>query len=176
MRPAISFLSWLVSALILFASQDVFAQLRPMVYAEVTVERSADAAFTDWTTPSHIEGFFAKKAFIEAKPGGQYALWFALDAPEGSRGSDTGTVLGLQDGKMLSVTWAMPPYMPEIRPHLTVLQILFEPVTEDTTRVRLFHTGFGDGEAWDKGLKYFKSTWPEVLTGYKHYVEKGDQK
>jgi uncharacterized protein YndB with AHSA1/START domain len=168
LRILISAIMLLILALPSWAS----AQLRPMVYAEVTVERSPDDAFTDWTTAEGIEAFFAKKAFIEAEPGGNYALWFAPDAPEGTRGSDHGKVLGLQPGRMLSVTWDMPPYMPEIRPHQTVLQILFEPVGEEKTRVRLFHTGFGEGEVWEKGHDYFETTWPTVLSGYKDYTEK----
>ncbi len=167
MRKFLVILAGLILALPVFAQ----AQLRPMVYAATTVERSADEAFADWTTSETVEAFFAKKAFIEAKPGGKYALWFAPDAPEGMRGSDFGRVLGLQEGRMISVSWDMPPYMPEIRPHQTVLQILFEPVDDDTTRVRLFHTGFGEGEAWDKGHAYFKETWPAVLAGYKDYTE-----
>lgn len=161
-----------LAVLILALPSLAAAQLRPMVYAEVTVDRSADDAFTDWTTAEGIEAFFAEKAFIDAEPGGDYALWFAPDAPEGTRGSDYGKVLGLQPGRMLSVTWDMPPYMPEIRPHQTVLQILFEPVDTDTTRIRLFHTGFGNGEAWEKGHDYFEKTWPSVLSGYKDYTEK----
>ena len=147
------------------------AQLRPMVYSEVSVDRSASEAFADWTTEESVESFFAEKAFIDPVPGGDYALWFAIDAPEGSRGSDSSTVLAVESDKMLSFTWAMPPYMPEIRPHLTVVQILFVPVGEDRTRVRLFHTGFGSGEAWEKGHDYFEQTWPAVLSGYKEWAE-----
>jgi len=83
-----------------------------MVYSEVSVDRSASEAFADWTTEESVESFFAKKAFIDPVPGGDYALWFAVDAPEGSRGSDSSTVLAVEPDKMLSFTWAMPPYMP----------------------------------------------------------------
>lgn len=145
------------------------AQLRPMVYAEATVEVSPSDAFSDWTQAERIEGFFAPKATIEAKPGGIYELCFAPDAPKGSCGNDDGRVLGLEDNKMISFTWAMPPYMPEIRPHLTSVQIYFEPAGDDKTRVQLFHTGFGTSEAWEKGHDYFEQTWPAVLENYRAY-------
>lgn len=73
------------------------AQLRPMVYAEATVEASPSDAYSDWTQAERIEAFFAPKATIEAKPGGMYELCFAPDAPKGSCGNDGGRVLGLED-------------------------------------------------------------------------------
>lgn len=73
---------------------------------------------------------------------------------------------------MISFTWAMPPYMPEIRPHLTSVQIYFEPAGDNKTRVRLFHTGFGTSEAWENGHDYFEQTWPAVLENYRAYKEK----
>ena len=140
-----------------------------MIYAETTVEVSPSEAFDDWTTSGSIEAFFAPKATIDLKPGGLYELCFAPDAPKGSCGNDEGRILGLEDGKMLSFTWAMPPYMPDIRPHLTSVQIYFEPIDDETTRVRLFHTGFGTSEAWDEGHDYFEQTWPAVLQNYKKF-------
>jgi len=149
---------------------DSAAQLRPMVYAESTVDAPTEQVWTDWTTEDGVTAFFAKEAEIELTPGGTYALYFAPDAPEGSRGSDSSTVLGLVDGRMLHVTWAMPPYMPEIRPHLTALQLEFAPIGDTQTRIRLFHTGFGDSEAWSEGRDYFAKVWPEVLETYRTYI------
>ncbi|GLQ23606.1 hypothetical protein GCM10007853_14800 [Algimonas ampicilliniresistens] len=143
------------------------AQLRPMIYEEITVDANQADVFSDWTTADGIEAFFAPQATIEAKPGGMYELCFSLEAPKGSCGNDDGRILAIQPDEMLSFTWAMPPYMPEIRPHLTTVQILFEPVDADTTRVRLFHTGFGIGEDWDQGRNYFVKTWPAVLELYR---------
>lgn len=145
------------------------AQLRPMIYSETTVDASPAEAFSDWTHSESIEAFFAPKATIEAKPGGIYELCFAPDAPKGSCGNDDGRLLGLEADSMISFTWAMPPYMPEIRPHLTSVQIYFEASGDNKTRVRLFHTGFGTSEAWDQGRAYFEQTWPAVLENYKSY-------
>jgi len=151
------------------------AQLRPMVYADTTVEADVQRVWEDWTTAEGLTGFFAKDAVIEPRPGGDYIVIFAPDAPEGSRGSDTGMILGLQDdnddgSRMISFTWAMPPYMPEIRPHMTAVQIWFVPDGAGRTRLRLFHTGFGDSQAWQDGRAYFSKTWPEVLRAYQEHI------
>ena len=167
MTPGKVLAAGLAASLAAVLAASAQAQLRPMVYVETTVERSTDEAFADWTTDARVEAFFAPQATIEAVPGGRYRLCFAPDAPQGSCGNDDGRILALQPGHMLAFTWAMPPYMPEIRPHLTSVQILFEPVDADTTRVRLFHTGFGSGEAWREGRAYFAQTWPQVLEAYR---------
>lgn len=148
------------------------AQLRAMVYSEVVVEAPVSEVWQDWTTEDGLTSFFAKEAEVDLKPGGAFRLYFAPSAPEGSRGNDTGEVLGWQTEKMLNVSWAMPPYMPEIRPHLTVLQFEFVELSKERTQIRLFHTGFGRGEEWEKGHQYFQKTWPEVLALYKDEAEK----
>lgn len=148
------------------------AQFRPMIYEDVIVEAPVSEVWEDWTTEAGVTSFFAKAAEIEMRTGGAYRLYFAPNAPKGSRGNDTGQVLGWQTERMLNVSWAMPPYMPEIRPHLTVLQLEFVDLGADKTKVRLFHTGFGQGKAWDEGRMYFEKTWPEVLALYKKEAEK----
>lgn len=143
------------------------AQLRPMTYAEITVKATPSDAFADWTTADTVQDFFAPEATIDPVPGGLYKLCFSLEAPEGECGNDLGRILAIQPDEMLSFTWSMPPYMTEIRPHLTVVQILFSPVGDSQTRVRLFHTGYGTGEKWDEGRVYFDRVWPKVLENYR---------
>ncbi|MEO8346768.1 MAG: SRPBCC domain-containing protein, partial [Betaproteobacteria bacterium] len=42
-----------------------------------------------WTTAEGIESFFAVKAAkVEPVPGGAFELWFGVNNPEGSRGSE----------------------------------------------------------------------------------------
>lgn len=157
------------------ASTSAHAQLRPMVYTEKTIDAPIERVWVDWTTEDGLERFLAPKVKVKAEPGGRYAIYFDPDAPKGERGSDDGIVLGLQNPetgpRMISVSWAMPPYMAEIRPHMTALQIWFVPVNNTTTRVRLFHTGFGDSPAWREGRNYFAKTWPDVLALYEESLD-----
>lgn len=151
------------------------AQLRPMVYSETTVAANVETVWDDWTTVEGLENHFAPKAVIERVPGGAYEIWFLPDAPKGQRGAEDGVILGMQtdakDGtRMIQFTWKMPPYMPEINDHMTVVQMWFIPQTKDHTRVRLFHTGFGDTAKWQEGLDYFTKVWPDVLANYKDHI------
>lgn len=161
----------LLSGMMLAIATSANAQLRPMIYAEETIDLPRAEVWADWTTSEGIASFFAEESVIEMQPGGKYFLVFDAEAPEGSRGTDYGQVLGYHYENMLHVSWPMPPYMPKIRPHLTALQLEFKRVDDDTTTIRLFHTGFGDSEAWDEGIAYFEQTWPAILALYKETVE-----
>jgi len=52
------------------------------------------------------------------------------------------------------------------------LQLEFVELGSNQTQVRLFHTGFGRGEKWDEGRRYFEKTWRTVLALYKTKAEK----
>lgn len=163
MRAFLSVLVFYISA------GSALAQMQPLAYAEAVVDAPVADVWSDWTTPDGLEAFFAPKAVIDLKPGGAYEVWFLPEAEPGQRGADNGIILGLQENRMIHFTWAMPPYMEEIRPHMTSVQIFFDPLPGSKTRVRLYHTGFGGGEAWDKGRAYFVASWPQVMELYRGY-------
>lgn len=152
------------------------AQLRPMVYTETYVETDVETVWDDWTTQDGLESFFAPKAIVEGKLGGAYEVWFLPDAPKGQRGAEDGVLLGWQDDsadgtRMIQFTWRMPPYMPEIVDSMTVVQIWMIPTDKDETRVRLFHTGFGDTPKWLEAEQYFETSWRAVLKQYRQHIE-----
>jgi uncharacterized protein YndB with AHSA1/START domain len=133
-----------------------------IIVASIEVEASAEEVWSLWTTEEGLS-FFAPAANIDLRPGGSYEVYFLPDAPEGMRGSEGTTVLGFQENRMLTVTWALPPYMPEVRPHLTPLTIELAPTDEDLTRVTITHAGWGVGGEWDDAYAYFQENWPAVL-------------
>lgn len=134
-----------------------------IIVASVEVEATPAQVWELWTTEEGLT-FFAPASRIDLRPGGDYEVYFVPDAPEGQRGSEGTIVLGFQQDRMLTVTWALPPYMPEVRPHLTPLTIEIIPVSDTTTSVTITHTGWGEGGEWDAAYAYFQQTWPLVLT------------
>lgn len=134
-----------------------------IIVASVEVEASPEAIWELWTTEQGL-AFFAPASRIELRPGGRYEVYFLPDAPEGQRGSEGTTILGFQAERMLTITWALPPYMPEVRPHLTSLTIEIVPVTDSRTNVTITHIGWGEGGEWDDAYAYFQQNWPMVLT------------
>jgi hypothetical protein len=53
--------------------------------------------------------------------------------------------------------------------------VRFEKVDDTHTRVRLHHTGWGNGGEWDKAYAYLDSAWGYVLANLKKRFEQGPQ-
>lgn len=134
-----------------------------IIVASAEVEATPAEIWELWTTEEGLT-FFAPASRIDLRPGGDYEVYFLPDAPEGQRGSEGTTVLGFQENRMLTVTWALPPYMPEVRPHLTPLTLEIIPVSDTATSVTITHSGWGEGGEWDAAYAYFQQTWPLVLS------------
>ena len=132
------------------------------ISATIEMDAPVSEAWAMWTTEEGLS-FFAPAAEIELEPGGIFEVYFLPDAPAGMRGSEGTHVLGFQTERMLTITWALPPYMPEVRPHLTPLTIMFEDLGEDRTRVSIEHSGWGRGGQWDDAYAYFEDNWQSVL-------------
>lgn len=160
---------WLVLACLLVAAPTALAQEAPAperaVTASVELDMPVSEAWRLWTTNEGIASFFAPAANIELRPQGPFEIFILPDAEPGQRGSEGTIILGYQDERMLSVSWALPPYMTEVRPHHTHLLLRFEPLGEDRSRVTLTHSGWGEGGAWDAAFSYFDGIWPRVLAG-----------
>jgi uncharacterized protein YndB with AHSA1/START domain len=134
-----------------------------IIVTSVEVEARPNEVWDLWTTEQGLS-FFAPASQIDLRPGGTYEVYFAMDAPVGQRGSEGTTILGFQTNRMLTITWALPPYMPDVRPHLTPLTIEIIPVSDTASRVTLTHSGWGEGGEWDEAYAYFQQNWPAVLT------------
>lgn len=176
MIKTLLYLSQTLILLFLFC-QSAYAQLRPMVYTDKVVSSDVETVWEDWTTAEGLESFFAPKAIVDGTLGGAYEVWFLPDAPKGQRGAEDGILLAWQTdsangARMIQFTWRMPPYMPEIVESMTVVQIWMVPMGEDKTRLRLFHTGFGDTPQWLEARDYFQGSWSEVLKLYHAHIEK----
>jgi uncharacterized protein YndB with AHSA1/START domain len=140
---------------------------------EVVINASVDQAWESWTTRAGIVAFFAPDASVEARAGGAFRIYFDPFAPTGQKGADEMRFMALQPKKMLSFDWNAPPHLPQARAQRTFVVVRFEPVGERQTRVRLHHTGWGDGGEWDQAHAYFDKAWSHVLASLKKRYESG---
>lgn len=129
----------------------------------VVVNATLDQAWEAWTTREGIVSFFAPDAQVEARPGGPFHIYMDPGGAPGMKGADDMRVLAVQPKKMLSFDWNAPPHLAEARQQRTVVIVRFEPLTEKTTRVSLYHVGWGDGGQWDQTYAYFDRAWSGVL-------------
>jgi len=142
---------------------------------EIVVAASLDDAWAAWTTREGIVSFLAPDAQVDPRVGGAFQIYFnPLGAP-GSKGADDMRFMALQPKKMLSFDWNAPPHLPTARAQRTFVVVRFAPLDAKQTRVSLHHTGWGDGDEWDKAYAYFDRAWGNVLAGMKKRFESGPQ-
>lgn len=139
------------------------------IHKQLTVAASPREVWQAWTTSEGIKSFFGRDADIELAVGGKFEVYFALEAPQGSRGSEGCKVLAYLPEKMLAFSWNAPPSIPILRDAGAKTQVVlqFAPVRGDRTRVSLTQHGLGQGKEWDEYHAYFDRAWGNVLTSLK---------
>ena len=120
-----------------------------VVSKTVVVNATRDQTWDVWTTRAGITSFFAPDAKVEARVGGPFQIYMDPDAEPGAKGADDMRFMALQPKAMLSFDWNAPPHMPLVRAQRTFVVVRLEAVTDNTTRVTLTHTGWGEGAEWD---------------------------
>lgn len=136
--------------------------VRSLVRATV-VAASTDEVWSAWTSNEAIAAWWNPPSTrIDLRIGGPFELLFAPDQPEGSRGSEGCQYLAYVPGEMVAFTWNAPPHL-ALREAYTWVVITFTEVGDDSTEVRLVHTGFLDGPEWDAYMSYFEDAWSHVL-------------
>lgn len=150
-----------------------------VIRKEVKVNASIEKVWKAWTTSDGATTFFAPKARIELTLGGPYELYFDLQAPRGSQGSEGCRVLSFLPMEMLSFEWNSPPEFPEVRRQQTQkhawVVVQFYPLEQSQTRVRLIHLGWREGEEWENVFQYFLRAWDIVLGRLEHIFSTGEQ-
>ena len=161
-----------LAVLVLFGARPVCAAERALD-KEVVIAAGADQAWSAWTTTEGIVSFFAPAAEIDPRVGGAFHVYFnPLGAP-GERGADDMRFMALQPKAMLSFDWSAPPHLSAARAQRTFVVVRFEPVDAGHTRVRLHHTGWGDGGEWDQAYAYFDRAWTGVLANLQKRFDSG---
>ena len=165
----------LASFVLLFMSTLAAQPLVP----DITVTKVIDAPVADvwnaWTTVAGIESFFAPKAAkVVPEPGGAFELWFGVDLPEGSRGSEGCRFHSVVPMRQLVFEWNAPPTIPTIRPLRTLVYLDFAPAEGNRTSLTLRNFGYGEGEEWGKAKAYFQRAWPAVMASLeKRFAKSG---
>jgi uncharacterized protein YndB with AHSA1/START domain len=146
-------------------AQGAVAQsLAPDIVVTKTINAPVADVWKAWTTTDGIESFFAPKAAkVEPWLGGAFELWFGVDQPEGSRGSEGCKVHSVKPMEQFVFEWNSPPTIPAIRPLRTLVYLDFKPLPDNRTEVTLRNFGYGVGEDWDKAKAYFTRAWPAVM-------------
>jgi uncharacterized protein YndB with AHSA1/START domain/predicted enzyme related to lactoylglutathione lyase len=130
-----------------------------------------------WTTSDGIARWLVEQAKIELRPGGAYEVYFLLDQPIGSRGSETCRVLSFIPQRMVSFTWNAPPHLVVTRHQHTWVVIELEDAPGGT-RLTVTHTGWPasglrDVPQWEETFQYFERAWAGVMGALDTFARTG---
>jgi uncharacterized protein YndB with AHSA1/START domain len=134
---------------------------------ETTVPATLEQVWQAWTTTEGVRTFFSSQAKVELAVAGPFEIYFLLDAPYGSQGSEGCRVLSYLPRQMLSFSWNAPPEFGELRGNHTIVVLRFEEAEPGKVKVVLWHHGWGKGEEWEKLFDYFDKAWSYVLGNLK---------
>lgn len=140
------------------------AMLPLSIEKEVIVNAPRSEVWKVWTTPEGITTFFGQAADIELRHRGPFEIYFDLEQPEGTRGSEGCEVLSWLDQEMLSFTWNAPSNFLDVRIQRSFVVLQFSDEGQGKTKLKLTHSGFGDSEQWKEVHAYFDNAWDFVLT------------
>ena len=127
---------------------------------ELFIKASPQRVFQALTTKEDLERWFLVQAEVDLRPGG------AIRFEWGPGMVEVGTILVCEPPSRLSYTWET------FGPGTTTLT--FELTAEnDGTRLRLTHTGIGEGEDWDRYYTSVKSGWSAHLGDLAAWLETG---
>jgi uncharacterized protein YndB with AHSA1/START domain len=127
--------------------------------AEIEVPAPPADVWAAWTTEEGIRTFLARGAHVEPRVDGAYEIFFDPSAPQGQRGGDGLRILVYEPPRRLSFTWNAPPAQPVVRAQRTVVTIDLAERGAGHTRLRLTHSGWGQGPEWDAAYAYFDKAW-----------------
>lgn len=140
---------------------------------ETVVKASPEEVFRMWGTAEGIKSFLGAEARIELRIGGPFEIYFGgADVKPEDRGSIGCQVLSYVPNEMISFSWNAPPKFPAERAQRAWVVVTMGPEGDGLTRVRLVHTGFGEGGQWGEVRAYFDSAWTGVLGALKGKFEK----
>jgi uncharacterized protein YndB with AHSA1/START domain len=134
---------------------------------EIVVPATLEQVWNAWTTTEGVKTFFSAEANVELAVGGPFEIYFTLEAPYGSRGSEECRMLSYLPMEMLSFSWNAPPDFGDLRKKHTIVVLQFEELEPGKVKVVLSQLGCGKGEDWDKLYDYFDKAWSYVLGNLK---------
>jgi uncharacterized protein YndB with AHSA1/START domain len=161
-----------IAAILILIASAASAQQRA-IKKDVVVNAGLDEVWKAWTTAEGAEAFLAPQATIELTSGGAYEVYFAPNAPKGSRGCEGCKVLGFEPKRALYLDWGIPPVYPTLQGHRFKVTIALDPIDASHVRVSVTHDGLGSGPEWDEVFKHFEFGWGVVLSRLQQRFQSG---
>ena len=136
---------------------------------QILIERPAAEVFAAWVKPDLLERWLARKAHVEPRVGGAYELFWDPEHPE--KNSTRGCrITELVPDAELGFEWKGQAEFAKLVADHTRVTIRLEP-RDGSTYLRLSHSGWRAGLAWDKARKWQADAWKEAVENLKNMLE-----
>lgn len=146
------------------------------IIQESTIQAPINLVWYAWTISERVSEWFAPETVIDAKEGGAYELYF-IPGNKTEMNTKGCKIIKLVDNKELQFTWKGPDQFQSImnnEAELTIVNVSFEPVNSNSTRVVIVHSGFKDDDNWKEAFTWHEMAWSGVLKSLKSALEKGE--
>ncbi|WP_207308605.1 SRPBCC family protein [Bacillus timonensis] len=143
---------------------------------KVTINAPLHLVWYAWTISERVSEWFAPEAFIEAIEGGAYELYF-IPGNTNEMNTKECKIIKLVEEKELRFTWKGPDQFDSImnsENELTTVNVSFEQVDTETTKVIVEHSGFKEDNIWKEAFEWHQMAWSGVLSSLKSALEKGE--
>ena len=135
------------------------------IVIEVAVRAPIEQVWRAWITNASLEKWLTEKANVRAEVGGPYELFWEPKTPE--LASTLGCkVTAVEPQKRLAFEWrGPPPYadLMNVKPFPTRCVVDFANAPEGRTRVKLTHTGWGEGPRWTEARTWQQRAWQGAI-------------
>lgn len=145
------------------------------IIKEVTIHAPLSLVWYAWTISERVSEWFAPEAVVEAKVGGAFELYF-IPGNRTNMNTKGCKIAKLIHEKELQFTWKGPDQFATLmnsENDLTIVNVKFESIDENSTKVIIEHTGFKDNEEWSEAVKWHEMAWSGVLDSLKSAIESG---
>lgn len=144
------------------------ATVRPtsgrMVEKELFLRASPERVFRALTDKAELERWFVSRAEVDARPGGAFSFtWQPHEMVNGR-------FVAVEPPHRLVTVW-------DEGPSLGFTEVTFELTPQGGgTLLRLVHTGFGEGDDWDRLYTDIQSGWNSKLEHLRDWLDEGRPK
>ncbi len=142
------------------------------IQIDVSVSVPVGETWKAWTQTDRITKWFSPEAKIEARVGGSFELFF--DPSNHDHECTKNCVFTqVEPNKRLGFTWRGPDKFSKLMNHpdsLTSVVVIFDE-KDSGTGLHVEHSGWGDGEIWEKAREWHQRAWEGVLSSLKSTLE-----
>ncbi|GAA0327101.1 hypothetical protein GCM10008967_17040 [Bacillus carboniphilus] len=140
---------------------------------QIDVQADKQLVWQAWTSKDQITKWFANEAFIEATEGGLYEVGFTY-LGDGPTNKDC-KILSIQPPSRIVFQWKIPVKKKfHLDENLSTIVAVSLEEKDNQTIIKLFHSGWGEGENWLQAKEWQMQAWEKSLSSLKSYIETGE--